>query len=419
MNRKQSMIIDDNEIDLNYINSTTVEERNKIVCSLWNLPYDEQIERKIQLLKSMWQRCATDFKYTNPGTKLRSTMDWFRTQAPERLKENFIRSPIINGYRNKYEFSIGADRQVGFRLGLYREGSIRVVDPPENCPIINEQARNIVKHFQHYLREQTTLDGHDPITHDGYWRQLLVRLNRQNESLLAIRLVRQSTMTDQELELECEKLRKHFEQEPQIRSWKINIRINMIIIVYFTVNIQAAELLYGKIIELADCGPETIVLDICCGTGTIGICMAKRVKKVLGFELNEDAVEDARFNAKHNNIDNVEFHCGRAEKLVGPILDRISSKERDSNFVAILDPPRNGLPANIIKCLRNNQKINRVIYVACEAMAARNNFIDLCRPISRAYHKDPFVPKETFAVDLFPHTERSELIIMFERISSS
>ncbi|XP_046908357.1 tRNA (uracil-5-)-methyltransferase homolog A isoform X2 [Dermatophagoides farinae] len=448
-----------NNVDLNYSNSTTAEERDKIVndqvCSLWNVPYDEQINRKIKLLKSMWQRCATDFKYTRPGPELQPTMDWFRNHAPERLKTNFLRSPIINGYRNKYEFSIGADRQVGFRLGLYREGSVRVVSPPENCPIINPQARCILEHFQHYLRERTTLDGYDPVTHEGYWRQILVRLNRQNEALISIRLTRQPTMTDTELECECQKLREHFEQEPKIGVRSVYVEIiedrysnqcdhsrflcgethiyerlklpqdeehlefRISSTSFFQVNVSAAELLYGKIVELASCGPETIVLDICCGTGTIGLSIAKRVKSVFGFELNEEAVEDARFNVKHNGIVNVEFHCGRAEKLVGPILDQISSKERDADFVAILDPPRNGLPANIIKCLRNNQKIRRVIYVACEAMAARNNFIDLCRPISRAYHKAPFIPVETVAVDLFPHTERCELIVMFERISSS
>ncbi|KAH9418179.1 tRNA methyltransferase 2 [Dermatophagoides pteronyssinus] len=449
-----------NNVDQNYINSETAEERDKIVndqvCSLWNIPYTEQIDRKLELLKLMWQKCASDFKYTNPGPELRSTTtDWFRNIAPEKLKKNFLPSPIINGYRNKYEFNIGSDRQIGFRLGLYREGSVRVVKPPENCPIINQQARLILEYFQCYLNEKTTLDGHDPITHEGYWRQILVRLNRQNESLISIRLTRQSTMTDTELDCECQKLCEYFEQP---KSKDLCIRSVYVEIVedkhsnhcdqyrficgqkhiferlklpqddnylefrissqsFFQVNIQAAELLYGKIVELADCGPETIVLDICCGTGTIGLCMAKRVKKVLGFELNEDAIEDARFNAKHNDIENVEFHCGRAEKLVGPVLDRISQKERDADFVAILDPPRNGLPANIIKCLRNNQKIRRVIYVACEAMAARNNFIDLCRPISRAYHKDPFIPIETVAIDLFPHTERCELIVMFERKS--
>lgn len=93
--------------------------------------------------------------------------------------------------------------------------------------------------------------------------------------------------------------------------------------------------------ELAACKPNTTVLDICCGTGTIGLCMARSVRRVIGLELNEDAIKDARFNAELNQITNIEFHCGRAEQLISQILNKLGSE--DGDVVAILDPPRNGL----------------------------------------------------------------------------
>ena len=102
-------------------------------------------------------------------------------------------------------------------------------------------------------------------------------------------------------------------------------------------------MLYKKISELANCGTETIVLDLCCGTGTIGLCLARPVRHVHGIELSEDAVKDARFNAELNAIQNIDFHCGRAEKLVYNVLKKAIPKGQNADIVAILDPPRSGL----------------------------------------------------------------------------
>lgn len=109
----------------------------------------------------------------------------------------------------------------------------------------------------------------------------------------------------------------------------------------FQVNTDAAEKLYSIICEFANCNDQTVVLDICCGTGTIGICLARSVKKVIGIELNEDAINDAKFNAQNNQLTNMEFFCGRAETLIPQVLKLLNSDIKD--VVAILDPPRCGL----------------------------------------------------------------------------
>ncbi len=82
--------------------------------------------------------------------------------------------------------------------------------------------------------------------------------------------------------------------------------------------------------------------------------------------------------------------------------------------MAIVDPPRNGLHPRAVFALRAST-VQTLVYVSCDANAAKNNFVDLGRLTSNAYKGEPFLPKKVIAVDLFPHTKHFELIILFER----
>ena len=183
---------------------------------------------------------------------------------------------------------------------------------------------------------------------------------------------------------------------------------------------------------MASMDEETVLFDVCCGTGTIGLCLASKVKEVHGIDIVEEAIEDANANAKANGITNAQFHAGectcfiyfifisrsnqcffflgRAEFLLPELL----KKSSDLKSVAVVDPPRAGLHAKAITALRSSN-IETLVYVSCDARAAMNNFIDLGRMTSNTYKGEPFVPKKVIPVDLFPHTNHFELIILFER----
>lgn len=263
-------------------------------------------------------------------------------------------------------------------LGLYKEGSIRVVAPPPNCPIISTQMHQVIAHFHEYLLTKTQLRGYNPVTHEGHWRQILVRSTCQSDCLVSIAM-HQQNLTEEQLSLEISQLKQFYSENKlgiisvyvqvnQDRSSQFSQTIPQLIwgesyvfekltvfkdvqpsslefrispLSFFQVNTPAAEYLYTKIIEATRFTSESTILDICCGTGTIGLSLARNVRKVVGIELNKDAIEDARFNAQHNKIDNVQFECGRAEKLIGQILNNLSSS--DTDVIAIIDPPRSGL----------------------------------------------------------------------------
>ena len=115
---------------------------------------------------------------------------------------------------------------------------------------------------------------------------------------------------------------------------------------------------------------DTVVFDICCGTGAIGICLSKMAKKVLGFELVEAAVENAKINVELNK-DKIEpgkcqFYAGRAEYLLPDIAK--AESEKDSTIVAIVDPPRNGLHRDVLRAIRCCKGLNRLVYVSCNPL---------------------------------------------------
>ena len=166
---------------------------------------------------------------------------------------------------------------------------------------------------------------------------------------------------------------------------------------------------------------ETVVFDICCGTGAIGICLSKFAKKVVGAELVEAAVENARQNVLLNkdtiDADKCEFHAGRAENT----LPELAKKYSDSanTIVGIVDPPRSGLHRDVLKALRTCKGLNRLVYVSCNAVSQMKDMQFLCYATEKKKRSaPPFKPIKCIGADLFPHTSHVESIIFFEREES-
>ena len=107
---------------------------------------------------------------------------------------------------------------------------------------------------------------------------------------------------------------------------------------FFQVNTVAAAELYGIVGSECTLSHETTLLDLCCGTGTIGLTLAKKVKHVIGVELLPEAIEDAKRNAVHNGISNVTYYASRVEDVMDKIVRNLTG-----HVVAILDPPRSGV----------------------------------------------------------------------------
>lgn len=182
---------------------------------------------------------------------------------------------------------------------------------------------------------------------------------------------------------------------------------------FFQVNTGAADVLGGLLESLVlSFGPEITLLDVCCGTGAWGLCLASKVARVVGVEVNAEAVQDARKNASDNGISNAQFVCGRAEDVIDKLLLSLG----DRPCVAIVDPPRGGLHVNVLKALRGCRQLRHLIYVSCNPNSWVDDCERLCGHTSKAYRGDPFRPVRATPVDLFPDTAHCELVVTMTRL---
>jgi len=182
---------------------------------------------------------------------------------------------------------------------------------------------------------------------------------------------------------------------------------------FFQINSLGAEALYKTAIELANPSSDTALLDVCCGTGTIGLSFSKHCDEVLGIEIVPNAIKDAKKNAELNNITNCEFFAGKAEDILQPVINRTTK----SNVIAIVDPPRAGLHQRALVSLRKAKRLKKLVYISCDPNAAIRNLVDLARPNSKQYHGEPLVPVKAVPVDMFPYTKHCELVLYLERFS--
>ncbi|KNC85821.1 hypothetical protein, variant [Sphaeroforma arctica JP610] len=159
------------------------------------------------------------------------------------------------------------------------------------------------------------------------------------------------------------------------------------------------------------------VLDVCCGTGTIGMLMAPVANKVFGVDIVESAIEDAKKNALKNEMKNIEFVCGKAEDTLGKLVN--TALLENMGLMGILDPPRAGLHKDVVKVIRATPQIDRLVYVACDARQSLPTLTSLCRPTSNNYIGLPFRPMRVAAADLFPNTPNFEFIVLLERESTN
>jgi tRNA (uracil-5-)-methyltransferase len=165
--------------------------------------------------------------------------------------------------------------------------------------------------------------------------------------------------------------------------------------------------------ETTEKTPGVVLLDLCCGTGTIGMTLAPYVKKVIGIEMSEDAVNDAKKNAKLNGIDNIHFLCGKVEEKMHAVFTY--HVDPQDTVIAILDPPRVGVHHSVVQAIRACEGVSYCLFIACDFQQSTKNVLDLCRPTSNKFKGHPFKVKTVGGVDMFPHTKHMEVVVELER----
>ncbi|XP_054654915.1 tRNA (uracil-5-)-methyltransferase homolog B [Dunckerocampus dactyliophorus] len=420
------------------------EERlASVVTPLWKLSYDEQLELKQKHQEKILAELSGYLHSQSPPGEMTFPV------LP------ILPSPVRDGYRNKSTFSVnkgvdGNPKTVGFYVGRGRDGNIVCVNGDHllNMP---EKHKQVARYYQEFIR-RSPLEPCLLFHTGGHWREVTVRTNAAGHTMAVVYFHPQELTAEEvaahKAELvefftrgegsvcqldslffqESAKTRCTHEDSPyqllygrtHIHEEVLGFRFRISPDAFFQVNQAAAHVLYSTVRDL--CVPRFedkggTLLDVCCGTGAMGITASPKVDRLVGVELIEQAVEDARHNAVLNELRNCEFIPGKAELVLPGLVSQLSSGD-GGRLTAVVNPARASLHHHVIRALRNHSAIRRLVYVSCKPDGeAMRNFRELCcaPDPKRKLTGEAFCPSVAVPVDMFPHTWHCELVILFER----
>ena len=321
-------------------------------------------------------------------------------------------------YRNKSQYPVSADGQVGF----YKARSHQVI-PVDCCRIQKPQAGAAAEALRRYIRE-CGVPCYDERTRRGLVRHLYVRTNSAGQSLVCVLVNGRK--------LPCEDALVSFMRQALPNAVGVVLGVNtqptgavlgseyrtlwgadvledtlcglsfrLSVPSFYQVNHDMAEVLYGTAVDFAGLTGHETVLDLYCGAGTITQVMARRAARVIGAEIVPEAIADAKENAKRNGIGNVEFLCGDAADAAADFAARGLRPD-----VICVDPPRKGLSPEVVAAAASMVP-QRIVYVSCDPAT-------LARDV-KLFAQEGYCAVRAAAVDMFPGTANVETVVRLER----
>jgi 23S rRNA (uracil1939-C5)-methyltransferase len=311
-------------------------------------------------------------------------------------------------YRNKLEYSFGADQEGEAILGFHARGRWdRIVDV-EDCMLASERgnaARNEVREWARF----ESIAPYDGRAEKGVLRNLVVREGRRTGQIQT-RLVTSPARFPKppvDLHTAIEGLSGGTEGptgalgEERLREELCGLELEISHGAFFQTNTEMAERLYAVAGEYAGLSGSERVFDLYCGIGTIGLTMAARAGEVWGLEIVPEAIADAKRNAERNGIGNARFLAGNARTAVRALIEQSGRPD-----LLVLDPPRAGLSQKIVRRVIECEA-PRIVYVSCNPTTLAPNAAQL---VEAGYRLGRVKP-----VDMFPQTPHIECVALFER----
>ncbi|MBR6562463.1 MAG: 23S rRNA (uracil(1939)-C(5))-methyltransferase RlmD [Clostridia bacterium] len=365
-------------------------------CQLQNLSYDEQLSLKqSRVIRLVGKYCHVD---------------------------EIIGMDEPFHYRNKatHALSFRSGRIIS---GIYQSATRRVVEA-DSCLLEDEYSCKIVQTVKR-LCIDFKIKAYDLNTGRGFFRHVMVRRSAGTKQIMVV-LVTAKGDFPKKREFVDALIKRHSDITTVV--WNINptdtplflgsksetlygdgyITDSLCGLVFrisprsfYQVNTLQTEVLYGKVREFASLSHSETVIDAYCGTGTIGLTLARDAKRVIGVELNGDSVKDAIENASINGIKNAEFINGDAGEYMQSLAE---GKERVDTVIT--DPPRAGCSRQFLESLLALSP-KKVVYVSCNPETLSRDLFTL--------RKGGYRVKKIQPVDMFPHTEHIETVVLLER----
>ena len=325
-------------------------------------------------------------------------------------------------YRNKAQYPFGIDKNGKPIVGIFANRSHEIIQM-ENCLIQKNVSEEISKTVLEYIKNNK-ISVYNETTRKGLFRHITIKIGVKTDEIMCIFVI-----NGKQIPHEDELVQILIQKYPNIKTIVKNVNTkntNVIlgtenIVIYgdgfitdilgnykfkisplsfYQVNPLQAEKLYNIGVEAAEINKNDIVFDLYCGIGTISLFMSKYAKKVYGIEIVEQAIEDAKQNAKLNNVKNTEFIAGDVEF----VLDDLINNKKIIPNVVMVDPPRRGLDN---KSIENILKIHpdRFVYISC-------NPATLVRDLSK--FEEVYNIQKIQPVDMFPYTSHIECVAVMK-----
>ena len=305
-----------------------------------------------------------------------------------------------DGYRNNAQLPIGRAKDGSLTMGFYAHHSHRIVNCP-NCKLQPPSFQAAMEAFRAWV----PLSGDEPYeeaTGKGRLRHLYLRQAEATGEAMACVVVNSNR---ERTNVVLGKKNRVVWGQDHITDRLCGLDFHISPLSFYQVNRTQAERLYQQAADYAGLTGKETVLDLYCGTGTIGLSMAKKAKRVIGVEVVAPAIEDAHKNAERNGIVNAEFLCADAAEAAAKLEAR---GERPD--VIIVDPPRKGCAPELLHTVVQMNP-ERMVYVSCDpATLARD---------MRILADLGYVPQELTPVDMFPRTNHVECVTLFKRKSGN
>ncbi|MFR6129743.1 MAG: 23S rRNA (uracil(1939)-C(5))-methyltransferase RlmD [Lachnospiraceae bacterium] len=334
-------------------------------------------------------------------------------------------------YRNKAQFPVGTDKDGRVIAGFYAGRTHSIIENTD-CALgveVNEEILNCILDFM----EEFKIPAYDEVKHKGLVRHVLLRYGFKTDEIMVCLVINGKTIPH------CHDLVGRLRQIPGMTSITLSTntaKTNVIMgdtirllwgqefitdyigeikyqispLSFYQVNPVQTEKLYGLALDYAGLtGNDETVWDLYCGIGTISLFLAKKAKQVYGVEIVPQAIDDAKNNAKINDITNAEFYVGKAEEVLPEYYkeyEKTHNGEAAHADVIVVDPPRKGCEESLLQTIVDMQP-EKVVYVSCDSAT-------LARDV-KFLRANGYELKDVTPVDQFPHTVHVETVVLLSQ----
>ena len=352
-------------------------------------------------------------------------------EVPTELLDK-VMQPIVGmeepfHYRNKAQFPIGTDKEGHIITGFYA-GRTHSIIPNTDCALgvaVNQKILEIILHFM----ENNLISAYDEEKHKGLVRHVLIRYGFKTDEIMVClvmngeklphaeklvdKLCKIPGMTSITISVNKSKTNvimgneiKLLWGQTYISDYIGNVKYQISPLSFYQVNPVQTEKLYGLALDYAGLTGNETVWDLYCGIGTISLFLAKKAKQVYGVEIVPQAIDDARNNAKINDITNAEFYVGKAEEVLPEYYREYQEShggETAHADVIVVDPPRKGCEESLLQTIVDMQP-EKVVYVSCDSAT-------LARDV-KFLRESGYELKKITPVDQFPNTVHVETVVL-------